>query len=256
MLQQLRMGIQGNLITEISAFVFVQTDLGRDDLPPIEYTNAEDRANEAVGLFRDDLKIDPEKIKVCKNYSKQQILQLFDQMQDQSDSFEIDHETDKHVVNAVIVLWIGFCLSEQNHPYIEDFEDIIDDSLYPPFFPLTKTGEPVPVSQLLLRLSDNNKTKTIFLQDDQAQTRKEPTDCQYIDQSAGFNDYVYLKDMQRGGQQALNEIRQSSKVVDQLLQTTGKVRNLMRKLTGNSRTGSHGTSPGYGDRQSSQTRGM
>ena len=169
-------------------------------------------------------------------------------MQDQSDSFEIDHETDRHVVNAVIVLWVGFCLSEQNHLYFEDFDDIIDESLYPPFFPLTKTGEPVPISQLLLRLSDNNKTKTIYLQDDQIQMRNEPIDCQYIDQNAGFNDYVYLKDMQRGGQQALKEIRQSSKVVDQLLSTSVKVRNLMCKLTGNSRPVSQGINPGYGER--------
>ena len=55
MLQQAQMDIQGNLVTEISVFVFVQTELARDDLSPIEYINAEERANEAVGLFRDDL---------------------------------------------------------------------------------------------------------------------------------------------------------------------------------------------------------
>ena len=77
MLQQAQMDIQGNLVAEISVFVFVQTELARDDLSPIEYINAEERANEAVGLFRDDLKIDPEKIKVCKNYSKQKILRTF-----------------------------------------------------------------------------------------------------------------------------------------------------------------------------------
>ena len=117
-------------------------------------------------LLRDDLKIDSENIKLHKNKTKEEILELFKDLQSQSDQFEKDHEDVKHAYKAIIVHWVGFCLQEQHHTFMEKFEDEIDEDLFPRIFQLTQTGQPIALSQLLLRLSHNSKTSTIFLQDD------------------------------------------------------------------------------------------
>ena len=70
MLQPMRMGIRGYRIEDISVYIFVQTHIQRKDLPSIEYVNAEERAEAAVKLFRDLLKIDARRILVLKNFSK------------------------------------------------------------------------------------------------------------------------------------------------------------------------------------------
>ena len=77
MLQPMTMGIGGYRVVDAYVYIFVQTHLQGEDLPPIEYVNAEKRAENAVKLFRDALKIAPEKIKVIRNASKAEILKLF-----------------------------------------------------------------------------------------------------------------------------------------------------------------------------------
>ena len=62
MLQPLQMSIKGNTIIDISAHIFVQTDLQHAHEEEIIYKDADLRADEALMLLRDDLKIDPENI--------------------------------------------------------------------------------------------------------------------------------------------------------------------------------------------------
>ena len=69
--------IGGYRVVDASVYIFVQTHLQRDDLSAIEYLNAEKRAEDTVKLYRDALKIAPEKIKVIRNASKAEILKLF-----------------------------------------------------------------------------------------------------------------------------------------------------------------------------------
>ena len=78
MLQPMRISIGGYQIKDASVYIFVFTHLQRGDLPPIEYINAEKRAEEMVKMFSEDLKIEIEKIKVCKNLSKTEMLSLID----------------------------------------------------------------------------------------------------------------------------------------------------------------------------------
>ena len=66
----MRMNIKGFQIKEISVYVLVQTHLQMAKLPKITYLNSEKRASEVVAMFRDELMIDPSKITVAKNYSK------------------------------------------------------------------------------------------------------------------------------------------------------------------------------------------
>ena len=78
MLQPLQMSIKGNTIIDISAHIFVQTELSHEHLPEIVYKDADLRADEAMMLLRDDLKIDPKNINLLKNKSKKEILEHFE----------------------------------------------------------------------------------------------------------------------------------------------------------------------------------
>ena len=118
MLQRLSMSIRGNHIDEISVYVMVNTHVQRGDLPKISYTNAEERAAQAMALFQEDMKIDSSKITVCKNYTKAQMLTLLEKLQVESDQFEKDLKNDSHSVKTIIISYIGFALKEQNQPYI------------------------------------------------------------------------------------------------------------------------------------------
>ena len=71
------MSIKGNLISDISAFIFVQTSLQRDNLPAIEYNNAEKRAEEARRFFVEEFKMDPKKVMVYEDLDKAFILSIF-----------------------------------------------------------------------------------------------------------------------------------------------------------------------------------
>ena len=77
MLQPMTMGIGGYRVVDAYVYIFVQTHLQRGDLPPIEYVNAEERAEAFVTMFKDHIKIASEKIKVIRNATKAELLSLF-----------------------------------------------------------------------------------------------------------------------------------------------------------------------------------
>ena len=138
MLQRLSMGIRGYHIDDISVYVVVNTHIQRGDLQKISYINAEERTAQAVALFQEDLKIDSSKITVCKNYTKEQMLTLLRKLQDESDQFEKDAKNDSHSVKTIIISYIGFQISVQEHPYIDDFD--IDWDQFPARWQLTALG--------------------------------------------------------------------------------------------------------------------
>ena len=75
---------------------------------------------------------------------KKQIIDIFADIKSESKSFKSNNEKNLHAVKAVIVYWIGFCLSDANHPYMDDFD--IAEGIYPRHFQLTRLGEAVNVS--------------------------------------------------------------------------------------------------------------
>ena len=81
-LQIMRMGIRGHRTEDIEVYILVQTHLQRGDLPAIEYVNAEKRAEATVSLFRDVIKIAPEKIKIIINAIKTELLALYRQLEE------------------------------------------------------------------------------------------------------------------------------------------------------------------------------
>ena len=103
-----------------------------ENLKPIAYTNAEQRATMAEKFFGDILKID--KVEILKNLTKQEILVKLAEIQREAIQFDKNND-DLQVVNSVFVNWIGFCLRECYHPFINQFD--IDDMIFPQYFPLT-----------------------------------------------------------------------------------------------------------------------
>ena len=85
--------------------------------------------------------------------------------------------------------WIGFAISDTYHPYMEQFD--YDRDQFPDIFQLTVSGQPINISQQLLRLCQDKQIATLFLQDNQPMTFKKPHDPAYVDIEAGFNDYIF-----------------------------------------------------------------
>ena len=74
-LQSLRLSVEGNNPDESKAYIFVQPKLQRGGLAPLEYFNAEGRAEAAVEFFRDVLEFEPKNVIICRDYSKAQVIE-------------------------------------------------------------------------------------------------------------------------------------------------------------------------------------
>ena len=57
-LQNMRMDFVGYPMVQSDCYIFVQSKLQHSNLKPLEYINAEERASETYGFFKDDLKFD------------------------------------------------------------------------------------------------------------------------------------------------------------------------------------------------------
>ena len=106
------MSVKGYRVVDVSVYIFVQTHLQREGLTAIEYNNAEQRAEEWVKLFRNEFKISEDKIKVCRNWDKDQILSLCEEIYQDAKKFGQDHQNDTHSVYSVYFSWIGLRLDD------------------------------------------------------------------------------------------------------------------------------------------------
>ena len=68
-LQNMRMDFFGFPIVKSECYIFVQPTLQRGNLEPLVYPNAEVRASETYGFFKDDLKFD--QVEICRDFSKE-----------------------------------------------------------------------------------------------------------------------------------------------------------------------------------------
>ena len=80
-------------------------------------------------------------MQILKNLSKAEVVAKYEEIEKEARQFEVDHASDTQAINAVFVAWFGFTLTKQKHPYLSDFN--IDERIWPPFFHLTHSGEPV-----------------------------------------------------------------------------------------------------------------
>ena len=63
------MDFVGFQMIQSQCYIFVQPTLQRGNLKPLVYPNAEVRASETHGFFKDDLKFDH--VEICKDFSKE-----------------------------------------------------------------------------------------------------------------------------------------------------------------------------------------
>ena len=165
MLQTVRVSVEGNQPVEPKAFIFVQSKLQRGDLEAIEYIDAEERAAAAVELFRDVLQFKPENVVMCRDYTKAQVIELFEKLHSEAELFENDIKNGSRNVNAIYVNWIGFTLHSGDHPIMKNFYFRMIEGFQK--FHLTKSGEPIALNELSLRICQMSKTQIFLLVDDQ-----------------------------------------------------------------------------------------
>ena len=72
--------------------IFVQEKLQRDELEPIIEKDAKIRAEITKAFFEEDLKFDD--VKIHMNNTKQEVIQIFDNLQKESDKFEEENKDD------------------------------------------------------------------------------------------------------------------------------------------------------------------
>lgn len=182
MLQPILIPVRGNRPVKLKAFVFVNQYLQRGDLPKLEYTNAEERAQAHVEFFTEVLKFDKEDVHLCRDFSKAQILNLLSQQQKDAEAFEKDEKHGPNDVNLIYFSWVGFCLNSQYHKYMDELD--ISEELLTDRFPITDRGEPFAVMDHSLNICKHSKTQVVLMLDSQDSTRTEPRDKAYIDQDA------------------------------------------------------------------------
>ena len=75
---------------------------------PEEYKDAELRAAAAEKFFRKVLKI--EHVEVLRNLSREEMAEIFNQLERKATEFERSKDYDTQAVNAIFVNWVGFDL--------------------------------------------------------------------------------------------------------------------------------------------------
>ena len=115
-------------------------------------------------LFQDVLEIAPEKIKVIRNASKADILKIFSELNKEARTNKQNQEDSAYSVKSFFLSWIGFTLSDHYNDYLEEY-DIAKQ--FPELWQLTVSGEPINISQQMLKVSRNPNTITLLLVDDQ-----------------------------------------------------------------------------------------
>ena len=76
---------------------------------PLVYKDADLRAAEAEKFFNEVLKI--AHVEVLKNLSREQIIEVINQLERKAAEFEHSKDYDTQAVNAIFVNWIGFYLT-------------------------------------------------------------------------------------------------------------------------------------------------
>ena len=169
-LKTLRLTVKGNQPANPKAYIFVQSKLQRGDLPPLEYPDAEKRAEAAQEFFKDVLNFKSENVVVCQDYTKKQVIELMTQLCNEAESFELENNSRK--ANAIYLNWIGFCLSDQTDENDWRNKKTVSEYFKPDpevsicFFPLTHSGEPIALSEYCLKIcSKSSRTQVVLLQD-------------------------------------------------------------------------------------------
>ena len=64
----------------------------RGELKPLVYKNAKERAEKSKAFFKDVMKLDS--VEICEDFSRDDIIKKFAEIQKESDEFEATHKDD------------------------------------------------------------------------------------------------------------------------------------------------------------------
>ena len=92
MLQLAKIAIRCYPMLKSKGLIFVQEKLLGQSDEEIVYKNAKTRALKALEFFRDDMKLDS--VEICENLSRDEIIQKFEEVKKESNSFEEEYKHD------------------------------------------------------------------------------------------------------------------------------------------------------------------
>ena len=180
----MRIDVSGNKPIEPKLIIFINHTMKRDGLRELVYHNAEARGKAFEDMFLNVFKFKKENIQYCRNFSKKQMIEKFDELYADAQKFENDPSHDIRDRNPIYITWIGFLLDEAYHRYMKEFT--YDNKLQTRFL-LSPSGEPLGACEYMMRMC-LPKTQVTLMIDDQQCTHNEPSDRNYIDLDAGFTE--------------------------------------------------------------------
>ena len=117
----MRIDVSGNKPVEPKLYIFINHQMKRNDLKPLIYHNAEFRGKAFEEMFLNVFKFKRENIHHCRNFSKKQMIEKFDELYADAQKFENDPNHDIRDRNPIFIAWIGFLLDEAYHRYMKNF---------------------------------------------------------------------------------------------------------------------------------------
>ena len=133
----------------------------RDDLKPLINYNAKRRAKTAKEFLQDTLKI--KDVEVCENYTKDQVVEVFEKLQKEGDEFEKAQTDNAQAIFGVIIVWFGLYMRTSQY---KTLYSKLDDAVWPSHFMFDPEGNFIACPQHCLNLARNSKTRVTYFQDD------------------------------------------------------------------------------------------
>ena len=125
----------------------------------LQNEDAEIRAGQYEELFKDDLCYDD--VQFFKDLSKETVLEKFEELKMLARKFEGLKEEEKAII-CITVVWVGFKLMWNTHPFLkDDFQ--INDLIFPQLFGLTCTGQPIAICEHMYDIASYRNTHVVLL---------------------------------------------------------------------------------------------
>ena len=95
-------------------------------------------------------------VEICEDLTRDEIIQKFEEIKKESDSFEEEYKHDHQATFGVYINCIGYFIITTDH---EEANQEVDIRIWPSFFSIDKEGAPIAYTQHSLYLAQNSKTR-------------------------------------------------------------------------------------------------
>ena len=106
MLQLARVAINCYNVLKSKGLIFVQKELQCEGYEPLIYKDAMVRAEKTKTFFEESMKL--ENVEICEDFTREEIIEKFDEIQKEADKFEAAHKNDHQAVYGVYIAWFGY----------------------------------------------------------------------------------------------------------------------------------------------------